>query len=520
MRDHTVMGGGLGWAGMRLPFSAGALLNESAIESSDEEDEYDDEFRELALVVASEIVSEAELWERNPSLAPLLLALPDEMFVRIISVLPARDIGRACCTCRTLMRTLEACLSARAEIVGIPPVSSAASVRGVWWLARRLLEAEWMGVRLHRTYDTMGLRPTLRASIHAHGLVEPCTLQQRTVVAVAEGRDVLAQLPPRTLPVGDRPRRSDGNHLGEAEESVVSSIAAWALGVLQSIEPTNPSCQALVLVSSPEVAEKCAQMVGALGAGLGVTVAAMPAQRVDGGGTTQLVLATHDETESTLPSQIAIGPIEQSQIVIGPIEQYYESADGAPSETLCGRGVRRVIVFDYPSARQLGPSSSAAHLLHTCMRHLPSQIAIGLPSCAMIQALRQVPPEASVGVFTSTINPMAASLIGELTHGRCTASVTRAGSAMGQRVVVDRTGPLVLGCPHLGAWRGGADAWFLRRAPPRATCTMTVPLCEWHRPFWYAPWEQVDEPHLAPRDTLSYVTFDFDEGGGGCINLR
>ena len=128
---------------MRLPFSALAVLNETVIEDSDEEEEDSDEVRELALAEASEIILDAESWERSPSSEPppMLLTLPDEIFVRILAVLRARAIGRVCSACRTFVPFLGTGLEARAMNIGVPRTDGI-SGRHSWWLARRLLEEE------------------------------------------------------------------------------------------------------------------------------------------------------------------------------------------------------------------------------------------------------------------------------------------------------------------------------------------------------------------------------------------
>ena len=100
----------------RLPFSALALLNQELILESDEEETSEEAMGQLQ--EASDLMEEAEAWERQ-GWPPSLFALPNELLSRIVEPLPARAIGRLCCTCRAAACSLERGLCARADALGL-----------------------------------------------------------------------------------------------------------------------------------------------------------------------------------------------------------------------------------------------------------------------------------------------------------------------------------------------------------------------------------------------------------------
>lgn len=49
------------------------------------------------------------------------------------------------------------------------------------------------GVKVHTTFETMGLREELMRGIYAYGFEKPSAIQQRAIVPIIQGRDVIAQ---------------------------------------------------------------------------------------------------------------------------------------------------------------------------------------------------------------------------------------------------------------------------------------------------------------------------------------
>ena len=49
------------------------------------------------------------------------------------------------------------------------------------------------GVKVHTTFETMGIREELMRGIYAYGFEKPSAIQQRAIVPIIQGRDVIAQ---------------------------------------------------------------------------------------------------------------------------------------------------------------------------------------------------------------------------------------------------------------------------------------------------------------------------------------
>jgi ATP-dependent RNA helicase len=49
------------------------------------------------------------------------------------------------------------------------------------------------GVEVHSTFDAMGIREDLLRGLYAYGFEKPSAIQQRAVVPILSGRDVIAQ---------------------------------------------------------------------------------------------------------------------------------------------------------------------------------------------------------------------------------------------------------------------------------------------------------------------------------------
>lgn len=49
------------------------------------------------------------------------------------------------------------------------------------------------GVKVHTSFDSMGLKEELLRGLYAYGFEKPSAIQQRAVVPITEGRDVIAQ---------------------------------------------------------------------------------------------------------------------------------------------------------------------------------------------------------------------------------------------------------------------------------------------------------------------------------------
>jgi len=97
-------------------------------------------------------------------------------------------------------------------------------------------------------FDNMGLREELLRGIYSYGFEKPSTIQQKAIVPTISGRDVIAQA-----------------------QSGTGKTATFAIGCLQQLDfSTPPTCQALILAPTRELASQIQKVLDALGDYLGV----------------------------------------------------------------------------------------------------------------------------------------------------------------------------------------------------------------------------------------------------------
>jgi ATP-dependent RNA helicase len=97
-------------------------------------------------------------------------------------------------------------------------------------------------VEVHASFDTMRLKEDLLRGIYAYGFEKPSAIQQRAIVPIIQGRDVIAQ-----------------------SQSGTGKTAVFSIGILQSLDTTSNETQALVLSPTRELAEQTQKVVLALG---------------------------------------------------------------------------------------------------------------------------------------------------------------------------------------------------------------------------------------------------------------
>ncbi|KAG0285176.1 translation initiation factor eIF4A [Linnemannia gamsii] len=91
-------------------------------------------------------------------------------------------------------------------------------------------------------FDNMNLYPELLRGIYAYGYERPSAIQQRAILPVLKGHDMIAQA-----------------------QSGTGKTATFSISALQMIDTTNPQCQALVLAPTRELAQQTQKVVLALG---------------------------------------------------------------------------------------------------------------------------------------------------------------------------------------------------------------------------------------------------------------
>jgi len=97
-------------------------------------------------------------------------------------------------------------------------------------------------------FDNMNLSPELLRGIYAYGFERPSSIQQRAILPVVKGHDVIAQA-----------------------QSGTGKTATFSISALQKLDLANPQCQALILAPTRELAQQIQKVVIALGDFMKVT---------------------------------------------------------------------------------------------------------------------------------------------------------------------------------------------------------------------------------------------------------
>ncbi|KAK9478615.1 P-loop containing nucleoside triphosphate hydrolase protein [Lipomyces japonicus] len=101
---------------------------------------------------------------------------------------------------------------------------------------------------VYESFDDMNLKPELVRGIFGYGFEQPSSIQQRAIVPVIKGRDVLAQA-----------------------QSGTGKTATFSISILERIDPTIPQCQALILAPTRELAQQIRKVVITIGQYTNVT---------------------------------------------------------------------------------------------------------------------------------------------------------------------------------------------------------------------------------------------------------
>ncbi|KFY14646.1 hypothetical protein V491_05959 [Pseudogymnoascus sp. VKM F-3775] len=92
------------------------------------------------------------------------------------------------------------------------------------------------------SFDTMDLKPELLRGVYAYGFERPSAIQQRAIMPVIKGHDVIAQA-----------------------QSGTGKTATFSISVLQKLDPNVKQCQALILAPTRELAQQIQKVVVAIG---------------------------------------------------------------------------------------------------------------------------------------------------------------------------------------------------------------------------------------------------------------
>lgn len=97
-------------------------------------------------------------------------------------------------------------------------------------------------VVVHSSFDAMGLKEDLLRGIYAYGFEKPSAIQQRAILPIVQGRDVIAQ-----------------------SQSGTGKTAVFSISALQCLDGTSNETQALVLSPTRELAEQTQKVVLSIG---------------------------------------------------------------------------------------------------------------------------------------------------------------------------------------------------------------------------------------------------------------
>ncbi|KAL8714872.1 MAG: hypothetical protein Q9220_001385 [cf. Caloplaca sp. 1 TL-2023] len=92
------------------------------------------------------------------------------------------------------------------------------------------------------SFDSMSLKPELLRGVYAYGFERPSAIQQRAIMPVIKGSDVIAQA-----------------------QSGTGKTATFSISTLQKLDPNVKACQALILAPTRELAQQIQKVVVAIG---------------------------------------------------------------------------------------------------------------------------------------------------------------------------------------------------------------------------------------------------------------
>jgi len=98
------------------------------------------------------------------------------------------------------------------------------------------------GIKVHRTFESMKLKPELLKGIYSYGFEAPSAIQSRAIMQIIAGRDTIAQA-----------------------QSGTGKTATFSIGMLEAIDSKSKDCQALILSPTRELAIQIQNVVQHLG---------------------------------------------------------------------------------------------------------------------------------------------------------------------------------------------------------------------------------------------------------------
>lgn len=103
-------------------------------------------------------------------------------------------------------------------------------------------EFEFNGGETADNFDNMNLREDLLRGVYAYGFERPSAIQQRAILPLSKGKDLIAQA-----------------------QSGTGKTATFTIGILQQLDYSLKECQALILAPTRELAQQIQRVVLAIG---------------------------------------------------------------------------------------------------------------------------------------------------------------------------------------------------------------------------------------------------------------
>ncbi|EAU38411.1 eukaryotic initiation factor 4A [Aspergillus terreus NIH2624] len=107
-----------------------------------------------------------------------------------------------------------------------------------WWVG--MIESNYEDVT--DSFDSMELKAELLRGVYAYGFERPSAIQQRAIMPIIKGNDVIAQA-----------------------QSGTGKTATFSISALQKIDPNLKACQALIVAPTRELAQQIQKVVVAIG---------------------------------------------------------------------------------------------------------------------------------------------------------------------------------------------------------------------------------------------------------------
>jgi len=101
--------------------------------------------------------------------------------------------------------------------------------------------AEVADLKIYKAFDEMTLPEALLRGIYAHGFEQPSQIQQKAIMPIANGRDLLAQA-----------------------QSGTGKTGAFSIGSLCRIDPSLNAVQVIVLAPTRELADQIRKVASAI----------------------------------------------------------------------------------------------------------------------------------------------------------------------------------------------------------------------------------------------------------------